>query len=68
MAFQVVEYALQEFFLTALFQGGMAQISSMVIASMPVKQARIDLPNSTQNIGANWTTSCVITGHLVAAS
>ena len=34
---------------------------------MPVKQASIELPKPAWNAGANWTVSCVITGHLVVA-
>ena len=33
----------------------------------PVKQAVLDLPDPSQTAPENWTASCVITGHLVAA-
>ena len=32
-----------------------------------MKQAGLALPNPTQTAPENWTASCVITGHLVAA-
>ena len=32
-----------------------------------MKQAGLDLPNQVQTAPENWTVSCVITGHLVAA-
>ena len=34
---------------------------------MPVNQSGIELPNLTNTTGYNWTSSYVITGHLVAA-
>ena len=49
-------------FLLSLFQGAMAQITVL-----PVKQARIALPNPTRTAGANWKVSCLITGHLISA-
>ena len=65
--FQVVEDTMRYIFLRALFQGSTAQIPGMDITGLPVKQARISLPNPTWTAGANWTASCVIMGHLVAA-
>ena len=67
MAFQVVEDALQYIFLPDLFQGSTEQIPGREINSIPVKQAGISLPNPTQTAVENWTASCVIMGHLVAA-
>ena len=37
------------------------------ITRLPIKQAGLALPNPTQTAPENWTESCVITGHLVAA-
>ena len=67
MAFQTVEDELQDTLLPALFQGAMSQILGIEITGLPVKQDGIALPNPTQTAGSNWTVSCVITGHLVAA-
>ena len=65
MDFQVVEVALRDIFLSTLFQGAVAQIPGRAITGLPVEQAGITLPDPTWTAGANWTTSCVITGHLV---
>ena len=67
MAFHVVENTLRDILLLALFQGGTSQIPRREITSLPVKQAGIALPEPTQTVGANWTVSCVIIGHLVVA-
>ena len=67
MAFQAVDDELWDTFLQALFWGGTSQIPGRTITGLPVKQAGIDLPNPTWTAGSNWTTSCVITGHLAAA-
>ena len=57
----------KDIFLPALFQGATAQIPRRAITGLPVKQAGISLPDTTRAAGANWTASCRITGHLVAA-
>ena len=67
MAFQGVEDALQDIFLPDLFQGATSQIPRRVITGLTVKQAGIALPDPTWTAGVNWTASCMITGHLVAA-
>ena len=67
MDFQVVEDALQDIFPLALFQGATEQIPGRAIISLPVKHAGIALPDQTRTVGENWTASCMITGHLVAA-
>ena len=67
MAFQVVEDAFQDIFLPDLFQGDTAQIPGRLITGLPVKQARIAIPNPTCTVGENWAVSCMITGHLVVA-
>ena len=45
--------------------GAMEQIPRRDITGLPAKQAGIALTDSTRTAGANWTVSCVITGHLV---
>ena len=45
----------------------MAQIPGRAITGLPVKQARIALPDPTWTAGENWTVSYVITWHLIAA-
>ena len=67
MAFQVVEDTLRDIFLPAIFQGEKTQTPRRAITGLPVKQAGIALPNPTGTMGANWTASCVITGHLAMA-
>ena len=67
IAFQMIEDVLQYIFLPDLFQGETSQIPGRAINSLLVKQAGIALSNPTRNVRANWTASCVITGHLVAA-
>ena len=67
MAFQAVEDDLRDSFLLATFQGDPSQIPARAITSLPVNQAGIALPNPTQTAVANWTASCIITRHLVAA-
>ena len=57
MAFQVVEDALRGIFLLALFKGVTAQILGRTIIGLPVKQARIALPDPTWTAGANWKAS-----------
>ena len=51
----------------ALFQGSMSQILGKAITGLPVKQAGIALPDPTLTARANWTASCIITGHFVTA-
>ena len=67
MDFQTVEDELRDTFLLALFQGDTSHIPGRAINSLPVKQTGIALPDSTQTSGTNWTSSCVITGHLISA-
>ena len=37
------------------------------VTRLPAKQAGLSLPDPTLTAPENWTASCVITGHLVAA-
>ena len=67
MEFQAVEDDLRDKFVPDLFQGGTSQIYGREITGLLVKQANIALPEPTHTSGANWTVSCVITGHLIAA-
>ena len=66
-AFGPVEVALKEIFVPALYQGLQERVPERGIPQLPIKQAGLALPNPTQTAPENWTVSCVITGHLVAA-
>ena len=66
-AFQSVYDAMQEAFLAALFKMATSQIPRRLVTGLPFKQYGISLPESTQTAGVNWTASCIITGHIVAA-
>ena len=66
-SFGQVEKALRETFLPSLFQGlGEGELGSGV-TFLPVKQAGLALLDPTNTAPENWTASCVIRGHLVAA-
>ena len=67
MSFQAVEDSLWDIFLPSLFQGDTSQIPGRAITSLPVKQSRTSLPEPPRTARENWTASCVVTGHLVAA-
>ena len=66
-AFGPVEYALKEIFVPELFQGLWEGVPERGTTRLPVKQAVLALPDPSQTVPENWTASCVITGHLVAA-
>ena len=66
-AFQTMKDELRKVFLPALFKGSMSQIPGRAVTGIPVKQDGIAIPNPNHTAGANWTASCVITGHLVVA-
>ena len=66
-AFDPVEEALREIFVPALYKGLREGVPEREITRLPVKQAGLALPDPTQTAPDNWTSSCVITGHLVAA-
>ena len=66
-AFGPVEEALREIFVPALYKSLREGAPKQEITRLPVKQAGLALPNPTQTAPENWTASCVITGHLVAA-
>ena len=66
-AFVPVEEALWENFLTDLFQGLEEGVSGIGVTCLPVKKAGLALPDPKNTAPENWTASCVITGHLVAA-
>ena len=51
----------------ALYEGLREGVPERGITRLLVKQAGLDLPDLTQTASENWTASCVITGHLVAA-
>ena len=66
-AFGLVEEALRETFLPALFQGLGEVTTGRGVTRLPVKQAGMSLPDTTKTAPENWTASCVITGNPVAA-
>ena len=66
-AFGPVEKALQEIFVPDLFEGKAEGAPEIGVTFLSVKQAGLALPNPDQTAPENWTASCVITGHLVAA-
>ena len=65
-AFVLVETALRETFVPALFEVLGDGVLERGVACMPVKQAVLALPDPSQTAPDNWTASCVITGRLVA--
>ena len=50
-----------------LFKGLQEGVPERGVTGLPIKQAGLALPDPYQTAPENWTTSCVITGHLVAA-
>ena len=66
-AFGPVEEAIKEIFVPALYEGLREGVMEQVTTRLSVKQAGLALPDPTQTAPENWTASCVITGHLVAA-
>ena len=66
-AFGLVEEALQETFLPALFQVLGEGALGRGVTLLPVKHSGLALPDPTKTAPENWTVSCVVTGHLVAA-
>ena len=65
-SFGPVETALKETFVLALFEGLREGGTKRGVTRLPIKQAGLALPDPSQTAPANWTMSCVITGHLVA--
>ena len=63
----LVEQALQETFVLDIFYGLGEVTPGRGFTRLPVKQAGLALLNMTNMVPENWTASCVITGHLVAA-
>ena len=66
-AFGPVEEALREGFVPALFRGLTEGLPTRENTCLPVKQAGLAIPDPVKTAPENWTASCVITGHLVAA-
>ena len=66
-AFGPVEMALKDTFVSELFKGLREGMPERGVTRLPVKQAGLALSNPTQTAPENWTASCVVTGHLVAA-
>ena len=65
--FSSVEKAMRKTFVPALFQGLGEGAPERGVTRLPEKQAGLALPDPTLTPPENWTASCVITGHLVAA-
>ena len=66
-AFVPVEEALQVIFVPAIFIGLTERVSERENTCLLVKQAGLALPDPVETAPENWTASCVITVHLVAA-
>ena len=66
-AFGPVEEALREVFFPALFRGLTEGLPTRENTRLPVKQAGLAIPDPVKTAPENWTASCIITGHLVAA-
>ena len=66
-AFRPVKKPLRETFLPAHFEGLGEGKPERGVTHLPVKQTVLALPDSTLMAPENWTASCVITGHLIAA-
>ena len=64
-AFSPMDTALKETFVPTLFEGMGDSVPKRGVTH--VKQAGLDLSDPSQTAPENWTASCVITGHLVAA-
>ena len=66
-AFCPVDKALRETFVLARYQGLGEGAPEQGVTLLPVEQAGLALLDPTLTDPENWTVSCVITGHLVAA-
>ena len=66
-AFGLVDEALQETLLLVLFQRLGEGEPGRGVSHLLVKHEGLALPDTTNTAPENWTASCVITGHLVAA-
>ena len=66
-AFGPVEEALREVFLPDLFWGLTEGLPTRENTRLPVKQEGLAIPDPDLTAPENWTESCVITGHLIAA-
>ena len=66
-AISPLETALKETFIPALFEGLDGGVPEQGVTRLPVKQAGLALPDPSHTAPENWTASCVISGHLVAA-
>ena len=51
----------------SLFKEATSHIPGIAVTSLPVKKAMIALPDPNHTAKSNWTDSCVVIGHLVAA-
>ena len=62
-----MEQALRDALIPALLQGLGEETLRRGVTHLPMKQAGLALTDQTKMAPENWTESCVITGHLVAA-
>ena len=65
--FGPVKEALREVFVPAIFRGLTEGLPTRENTCLPVKQAGLAIPDPVKTAHENWTESCVITGHLIAA-
>lgn len=65
--FDVVEHALNDDFLPALFGTESVSDTRRQLACLPVKHSGLALPNPTTTAESNWKASTLVCGHLVAA-
>ena len=66
-AFGPVETVLKETLVLDMFEVLGEGVPERGVTGLPVKQVGLALPDPSQTASENWTASCVITGHLVAA-
>ena len=65
--FRPTEKAPWEEFYPDLFPGAESQFTSHSIMEFTVKHSGLKIPNPTMTTQGNFKSSCVVTGHLVAA-
>ena len=66
-ALGTAEQALRDSFVPDLFQGLGEVTLGRGVTHLPVKHSGLALHDTTKTVPENWTESCVITGHPVAA-
>ena len=66
-SFGPVEQALKETFVPELFEGLREGMPEQGVTRLLAKKAGLALPDPYRTASENWTASCFIKGHLVAA-